>query len=331
MKRSDLHFPGIYKFTNKTNGMVYVGQAGDIYKRLCGHRRLRSTTRFGNALKKYGLDEFIFEVLEQVDDLTRLNEREQFWMDFYQCYDKSKGYNLTPTAGSQRGFKASKEQLEKMKIIGKQLFEGGFRPFANRLLSEEAIESIRQKNRLWKPSPEQYAKYLINNKPPTPEQQATGRKRAIEILQLKIQQINIETNEVVKVWDSINEIKVNSEFNHHGVAKACRGYYWSVEREKYIKVNSYKGFKWQYETEGKIIRPQKPKVILEPIGKFKKIAQIDLETGKVVKIWDTASHIESELGLKKESIQNVCRGKCYYNKKKMPKLSFAGFNWQYVE
>ena len=45
-------------------------------------------------MKKYGPENFTFEVLEIVDR-TKLNEREVYWIDFY----KTKDYGMNGTKG----------------------------------------------------------------------------------------------------------------------------------------------------------------------------------------------------------------------------------------
>jgi hypothetical protein len=74
---------GIYKITSPS-GNCYVGQSVNIEKRWMAHRysvkKERHNRAFTNAVKKYGIDSFVFEILEEcsVDELT---DREQFWMD----------------------------------------------------------------------------------------------------------------------------------------------------------------------------------------------------------------------------------------------------------
>ena len=66
----------IYKITNKINGKIYIGQ----------------------AIKKYGKENFTIELIEQVEK-DKLDEREVYWISFYNSYQK--GYNCT--LGGQNG------------------------------------------------------------------------------------------------------------------------------------------------------------------------------------------------------------------------------------
>lgn len=56
---------GIYKFTNKVNGMAYVGQSSNIQKRYNQHKNVdHEFTLFHDAIKEFGFDSFDFEVIE---------------------------------------------------------------------------------------------------------------------------------------------------------------------------------------------------------------------------------------------------------------------------
>jgi hypothetical protein len=77
---------GIYKIENLINGKCYVGQSVDIEKRFSQHRRDSQNinlTKYNyplyNALRKYGENNFGFEVLELVDDKELLTKQELYW------------------------------------------------------------------------------------------------------------------------------------------------------------------------------------------------------------------------------------------------------------
>ena len=88
----------IYKITNKINGKVYIGQTiKPVEKRFSQHRHNYTKSYFSQltlykAFKKYGLDNFAFEEIESVDD-SLLDEREKYWISFYNSYYD--GYNST--------------------------------------------------------------------------------------------------------------------------------------------------------------------------------------------------------------------------------------------
>ena len=88
---------GIYKITNKLNGKIYIGQSINIEQRWKQHHQ---ETKNGNkntklylAMRKYGIENFIFEVLEQCSK-DELNDREIYWIKKYDSFKN--GYNMTP-------------------------------------------------------------------------------------------------------------------------------------------------------------------------------------------------------------------------------------------
>lgn len=84
---------GIYKITNKINGKVYIGQSLDIEYRWKRHLWASDNCAIHLAMRKYGNNNFSFEVLEECDK-SILNEREQYWITYYNSIVPN-GYNMT--------------------------------------------------------------------------------------------------------------------------------------------------------------------------------------------------------------------------------------------
>lgn len=116
-------FSCIYLWKNLINGKLYVGQTQNFYQRAKQYQRGREKNRIiGKAINKYGFDNFDISILEKDIPLDKLDEREQYWMDYYQSYDLNIGYNICSEAGTTRGFKHSEETKRAISQYLKQFY-----------------------------------------------------------------------------------------------------------------------------------------------------------------------------------------------------------------
>lgn len=108
----------IYKYTNLINNMVYIGQTKQtLEQRDKKHlSQLNDNTYFHRALKKYGRNNFSLELLEDYIPFSELDQKEKFYIDFYDSfYVTGKGYNLTQ--GGQWGNSHQKLTLSQVNEI----------------------------------------------------------------------------------------------------------------------------------------------------------------------------------------------------------------------
>lgn len=87
----------IYKITNKVNNKSYIGQTTQtLEKRWKKHlNQLNDNTYFHRAIKKYGANNFLKEILEDNIFNEKLDEREIYWIAKEGTYIDNGGYNLT--------------------------------------------------------------------------------------------------------------------------------------------------------------------------------------------------------------------------------------------
>jgi len=89
----------VYRFTNKLNGMKYVGATVDVKKRKMEHIRAAKRKKFvknslQEAIHKYGVSSFSFDVIDTAESLEELSDKEAEWIDKEGTVHPN-GYNLT--------------------------------------------------------------------------------------------------------------------------------------------------------------------------------------------------------------------------------------------
>lgn len=88
----------IYKITNTLNNKIYIGQTiKSVEKRFQQHKNNSNKPYFSQivlykAFNKYGIENFICEEIEQVEN-NLLDEREKYWIEYYDSFFN--GYNST--------------------------------------------------------------------------------------------------------------------------------------------------------------------------------------------------------------------------------------------
>lgn len=107
---------GIYCFKNLVNGKVYIGQSVNIQRRYKQHlsniNNLKHQEAIYLALRKYGVENFSFEILKECD-INNLSKFEQYYISKYDAYGCN-GYNETVGGEGSIGYKHTKESKEKM-------------------------------------------------------------------------------------------------------------------------------------------------------------------------------------------------------------------------
>lgn len=260
--RKDLHMIGIYCITNITNEKKYIGQSKDISKRFIQHKsslkhKTHANRHLQSAWNKYGCDNFTFTILEECAE-EQLNEKEQYWIDYYDS-DKN-GYNLNAGGDGVRGYKHSKEEIEKMRKIQSPLpilqfdlnfnfigyYIGGICHAAKEShYTRSSIENrckhkskiIPYKNCYWIYEDEylhpdfSWKLFLNNQSCYTPLKKTTPT-----YTQQKICQYTLD-RKLVKIWNTYKELEdagytrtaVNMICNHRKNLKVHKGFLWAYE------------------------------------------------------------------------------------------------------
>jgi len=130
----------IYKATNKINGKSYIGFDSNWPKRMVDHKQNHNKNRrigkFYNALKKYGWENFEWNVIYQSKDNNHtLNVMESFFIHQYNTLNG--GYNMTPGGDGKRKGSIESDETRLKKSIA----------HTGKKLSKEIIKKCADKRR----------------------------------------------------------------------------------------------------------------------------------------------------------------------------------------
>ena len=88
----------IYKATNIINNKVYIGQTiKELKIRKAQHERSFNYGRdylFPRAIRKYGKDNFKWEIIHRANSIDELNDMEAYYIEKYDSTNPLKGYNI---------------------------------------------------------------------------------------------------------------------------------------------------------------------------------------------------------------------------------------------
>lgn len=99
----------IYKITNNVNGKIYIGlTTRSLHERFiqhCCHSNKGSKSLIHQAILKYGRDNFTIEQIDESETKSDLDEKEDFWINYYNSMNTSVGYNLKSGGAKGKGYK----------------------------------------------------------------------------------------------------------------------------------------------------------------------------------------------------------------------------------
>lgn len=149
----------IYKLTNLINKKIYIGKTTTSLKKLLRRYRryggnskwakLLNNKRYINrAINKYGLNNFLFEIIDHVNSKKKLDKLEIYYINVFQSRNRQKGYNLTQGGEGTSGYLWSQESKTKLSEICKKKFKDGYvNPMQGKHLSKEAIQKVIESNK----------------------------------------------------------------------------------------------------------------------------------------------------------------------------------------
>lgn len=129
----------IYKITNIINNKIYIGQTiRPIEARFRRHINdainNKLDTHFARAIRKYGAENFVCEVIDTATNQDELNKKERYWIQYYNSVKD--GYNETDAINKCGGNTYQSKTEEEMEVIKEKIRQtkmGNKNPMARKI------------------------------------------------------------------------------------------------------------------------------------------------------------------------------------------------------
>lgn len=139
----------IYLTANSVNGKIYIGQKKS--SKFLEHKYLGSGKRLKSAIKSYGENSFSVKMIDTAESFEELNEKEIYWISFYNSTDENIGYNISFGGGVLTGFDVwnkGKSGLQTMsEETKKKMSESHFGQFRTDEVKKKISDSLKGKKR----------------------------------------------------------------------------------------------------------------------------------------------------------------------------------------
>lgn len=298
----------VYKITNVINKKNYIGiTTRGLQNRWKEHLSVANNQNskdynalFKKAIRKYGIENFTIELLENCDSIEEMKQKEIFYIAKYNSYafaPNGWGYNST--------------------LGGDGLWGYGVKPVVviNPLTCEleEYYNSITEAEDFYGRGVLEcckgYSKYHLRKiflyyddyKNKTIEEIQNIVDNKINI----ICQLDLKGN-LIKEWDSTNELKKYG-YSQGNISSCCLG----------IR-NQADGYQWCYR---KNLKEYLNKPVKINHTTARKVNQYDLD-GNFIRTWNSISEAANELKIQSSKITCVCKG---------TRNKTGGFKWKYYE
>ena len=195
---------GIYKITSPT-GKIYIGKSICVEERIKSYKyeaRRQFQHKLNNSIKKYGLENHIFEIIEECNE-SNIDKQEIFWIQYFNSVDK--GLNIM--YGGEGG-----RQSDNVKIKKSNSMKGKKASLETRNKMSQSKKGHPMFTNEWKQSISKANKGGTSSKP--------------------VLQFDLKGN-FIKEWNSkieasrtllINKISIAN--NTSGISKSAGGYIW---------------------------------------------------------------------------------------------------------
>lgn len=275
---------GVYCIMHLPTGKFYIGSSINLLERMKGHNRdlkngsmnpgdeksRHSNKHLQNSFNKYNGENYVFFILEHVDNFFMVEEREQFWLDLYVSTKEC--FNVKKKATQISGYTHSQQSVENLRKISQENFgrkilqfnlEGNFikehtsiRGAAREIkISKQNITVCLKKSSLegkgfhWvykdeleNKTIEEYGKEFIDKYQKMVNNRKQRMTENIKVRHSKIKRsiykIDYHENKIIEKYNSVGEAGSKNKFKTSHIS-ACLTY----------NKKSYKGFRWAVKEE----------------------------------------------------------------------------------
>ena len=284
----------IYKYSFP-NGKIYIGQTYKGSGRY-GKSQKYSGTLVGNAMAKY--PDYKKEILEYCDK-KNADERERFYISFFDSTDRKKGYNRDFGGNLHKEFSDElKEELSKAHI---DLQVTKIEQYSKDEQFIKEWNSIKEAATHLKIERTSISKALHGVAKTAGGFVWKLKEKYNPLIKKPIEQFDLD-GLYIQTWPNV--IEAEKALNIHNISKALRG------------VNKTAGgFQWKYIDSSKNISKYQTKRIYS--GKH--VQQLDL-SGALIKEWGSYYEAAKALNIPHQHIRRVLEGE---------RKTTGGFKWSY--
>lgn len=284
----------IYKATNKINGKSYVGRTVNFKNRKWQHERCyeKEDCRFHDALKKFGCDNFEWEILETCSEK---NEAERLERKYIALNDSCKnGYN--ENKGGSGGHNA--RAIVCLSLVGefvKRYDSASDAEKEDGFHNSDVLISCKSEHRTCKGFIFMFEdEYKVYGAKKYFKPKSTCRRKVV--------QCDLNGNLIAR-YDSVQEASEKTGANRTTISGVLTNTYKSAN-----------GFIFVYEEDF----PIKDLSIYQKKKKGRKVAQVDIKSGNIINVYDRMADAGKALGVNYKGIQKVVD---------MPDRTAYGYKW----
>lgn len=286
----------IYKVSNTVNEKVYIGKTSNFKERKWQHERCyeKEDCRFHRAIQHYGKEKFNWEIIDKTDNLEKANKLEKLYIKKFNSYHPN-GYNMTK--GGDGGSMWNARPVVCLSLDGKFIkrYDSAGETKQDGFFDSNVLESCKDsrytcKNHIFM-FEDEYEEFGAR------KYQKPQNHCKKEIIQCDM------NGKFIKEFPSVQQAAEETGIRRSTISGALTETYKSAGG--YIFV-----YKEDFPIKD-ILKHQHRK-------KGRKVAQVDIKTGNIIKVFDRIADAGRELNVNYKAIHKVVD---------KPERTAYGFKW----